>query len=104
MQGDVGYQTHQFLLLVHNLNQLTLLSNLPRTHTVTGVAEGDSGNMLFKIPIAFVLVKGGINTRSSFGLCLSSKRLISADPSNPSEQTAGLWASRDQGLRGRLLE
>lgn len=80
MQEHVGYQPHQFLLPAHNFNQLTLQSNLPHTRTTAGVAAGGNGDVLFKIPTAFVPVKGDINTRSSFGLCLSSKRLISADP------------------------
>lgn len=68
---------------------------------MTGVDAGGVGDVLFKIPTAFVPVKGDINTRSSFGLHLSSKRLISPDPSNPPGETAGLGASRDEGLRGR---
>lgn len=47
---------------------------------------------------------GDINTRSSFGLGLSSKRIISADPSNPPGETAGPRARRDGVLRGRPLE
>lgn len=66
------------------------------------MAAGDSGDVLFKIPVAFVPIKGDINTRSSFGLFLSSKLLISADPSNPPGETAGRGASRDQGARGPL--
>lgn len=104
MQANVGYQTHQFLVLTHDFNQLTRLSNLPHTHTVTGVDAGGDGEVLFKFPSAFVPVKGDINTRSSFGLRLSSKRLISPDPFNPPGETAGLGASRDEGLRGQPLE
>ncbi|KAK5870956.1 hypothetical protein PBY51_003860 [Eleginops maclovinus] len=66
---------------------------------MTGVDAGGNGDVLFKIPTAFVPVKGDINTSSSFGLCLSSKRLISPDPPNPPGGTAGPGASRDEGLR-----
>lgn len=100
MQDGVGYQTHHSLL-VHSVNQLAPLSDLPHAHRARG---GSSGDVLCKVPFAFVAVKGDINTRSSFGPRLSSKLLISPDPANPSEETAGLWASRDTGLGGRLLE
>lgn len=105
MQINGDDKMHQFLLPTHNFNQLTRLSSLRHTHTQTGagVDAGGDGEVLFKIPSAFVPVKDDINTRSSFGLRLSSKRLIFPDPSNPPGEAAGLGASRDEGLRGRLL-
>ena len=112
LRCNVVYQTRRFLLPVHGFSQLARPRNLPHTHThthththpATGVAAGGGEDVLFKIPTAFVPVKGDINTRSSFGLCLSSKRLISADPPLiPHERQQGPGASGDKGPRGRPL-
>lgn len=64
MQASAGYQTHQFLVLTHDCNQLTKLSNPLHAHSVSGVDAGGDGEVLFKIPSAFVPVKKGTLTPS----------------------------------------
>lgn len=78
-----------------DFNQLTGLSNQHAhadTHAHTRSVEWTQAaaeECYLKSPLLLSLWKGDINTRSSFGLRMSSKRLISPDPCNLPGETAG---------------